>query len=47
MDYLTKWIEAEPLGKTESEDVIRFLTNMFARHRIPEIIIIDNGSNKQ
>ena len=43
VDYLTKWVEAEPLMKTESEDVIRFLTNVFSRHGIPELLITDNG----
>ena len=43
VDYLTKWVEAEPLEKTESEDVIRFLINVFSRHGIPELLITDNG----
>ena len=43
VDYLTKWVEAEALAKTESEDVIRFLNNIFSRHGIPEILITDNG----
>jgi len=43
VDYLTKWVEAEPLKKSESVDVIKFLKNVFARHGIPEILITDNG----
>ena len=43
VDYLTKWVEAEPLQKTESEDVIRFLKGVFARHGTPEQLITDNG----
>jgi len=27
-DYFSKWIEAEPLIKAESEDIIRFLWNI-------------------
>jgi len=43
VDYLTKWVEAEAVRKIESDDVIRFLTNVFCRHGIPELIITDNG----
>lgn len=43
MDYLTKWVEAEPTENIESDDVILFLSKVFARHGIPEILITDNG----
>jgi len=43
VDYLTKWVEADPLPSTESEEVIFFLKKVFARHGIPEILITDNG----
>lgn len=43
MDYLTKWVEAEALTKTESDDVIRFLNSVFSRHGILEILVTDNG----
>jgi len=43
VDYLTKWVEAEPLARTESSDVIKFLTNVFSRHGIPELLVTDNG----
>ena len=43
VDYFTKWVEAEPLKITDSNNVIRFLKNVFARHGIPEILVIDNG----
>jgi len=46
VDYLTKWVEAEPLQKTESEDIIRFMKGFFfffARHGTPEQLITDNG----
>lgn len=42
VDYLNKWIEAEPLPSAESLDVINFLRKTFARHGIPEILITDN-----
>lgn len=44
VDYFTKWVEAEPLVKTESTDVIQFLTKVFSRHGIPEVLITDNGT---
>jgi len=28
----------------ESDDIIRFLSKVFSRHLIPELIVIDNGS---
>jgi len=43
VDYLTKWVEAEPLEKIESDDIIKFLKMVFSRHGIPEILITDNG----
>jgi len=43
VDYLTKWVEAEPTSTIESTDVIYFLSKVFARHGIPEVLITDNG----
>lgn len=43
VDYCTKWVEAEPTINVESSDVKRFLTNVFSRHGIPEVLITDNG----
>ena len=43
VDYLTKWVEAEPSINIESEDVIQFLMKVFSRHGIPEVLITDNG----
>jgi len=43
VDYLTKWVEAEPLKEIGSNDVIRFLKKVFARHGVPELLITDNG----
>jgi len=43
VDYLTKWVEAEPTKSVESDDVISFLTRVFSRHGIPEILTTDNG----
>ena len=36
-------MEAEPLITIESNDVIKFLTRVFSRHGIPEVLITDNG----
>jgi len=43
VDYLTKWVEAEATSKVESEDVISFLSKVFSRHGIPEVLVTDNG----
>jgi len=43
VDYTTKWVEAMPLKNIESQDVIYFLKDVFARHGVPEIIVTDNG----
>jgi len=43
VDYLTMWVEAEPLKYSDSNNVIRFLKNVFARHGIPELLVTDNG----
>ena len=43
VDYLTKWVEAEPLVTSEADDVINFLKKVFSRHGIPEILVTDNG----
>ena len=43
VDYLTKWVEAEPTQNIDSDDVIEFLSKIFARFGIPEILVTDNG----
>ena len=43
VDYLTKWVEAESLKETGSNEVIKFLKKVFARHGTPEVLITDNG----
>jgi len=43
VDYFTKWEESKPLCTTTSQDVTNFLVEVFSRHSIPELIIIDNG----
>ena len=43
VEYLTQWVEAEAVQSIESDDVIRFLKAIFARHGIPELLVTDNG----
>ena len=43
VDYFTKWVEAEATETITSQDVIKFLINVFARHGVPQIITTDNG----
>ena len=43
VDYFTKWVEAEPTENITSQDVIKFLINVFARHGVPQVITTDNG----
>ncbi|GAA0162911.1 hypothetical protein LIER_39497 [Lithospermum erythrorhizon] len=44
VDYFSKWVEAAPLKKTKSEDVIQFLwKNILTRFGIPKILVLDNG----
>ena len=43
VDYITKWVEAEPTENITSQDVIKFLINVFARHGVPQVITTDNG----
>lgn len=45
VDYFTKWPEAKAIPDIKSEQVIKFLTEVIARHGPPEIIITDNGSS--
>ena len=42
VDYFTKWVEAEPTENVTSQDVIKFLINVFARHGVPQIITTCN-----
>ncbi|XP_058751033.1 uncharacterized protein LOC131624059 [Vicia villosa] len=45
VDYFTKWIEAEPLAKITSLNVLHFYKrNILARFGVPLVIITDNGT---
>ena len=45
VDYFTKWPEAKAIPNIKSEEVIKFLNEIFSRHGPPEIIVTDNGSS--
>ena len=43
-DYLTKWVEAEPLANIQDQDVKRFVwKNIVTRFGVPNTLISDNG----
>ena len=43
VDYYTKWVEAEPLGKVTTKCVKNFLMkNIYCRFGVPETIVTDN-----
>jgi len=43
VDYFTGWVEAEPLKRIESKDIIKFLSIVFSSHGIQELLITDKG----
>lgn len=45
IDYFTKWVEAEPLAKITSRNVLNFVgKNIVCRFGIPKVLISDNGT---
>nr|GEX72785.1 hypothetical protein [Tanacetum cinerariifolium] len=45
IEYFTKWIEAKPLVKITSKEVIRFvMDNIICRFGLPRIMVTDNGA---
>ena len=43
VDYFSKFIEVGYLASLSSMETIGALQSVFARHRIPEIVRLDNG----
>ena len=44
IDYLTKWIEAEPFAKITEKNAKNFIwENIVCRFGIPKVIISDNA----
>ena len=44
VDKFSKWIEARPIGKIKSEQVVLFFTGIVFRFGVPNSIITDNGT---
>ena len=44
IDKFSKWIEARPITRIKSEQVVPFFTNIIYRFRVPNSIITDNGT---
>ena len=45
IDYYSHFIEVAELSSVKSESVILELKKIFARHGIPQLVILDNGLN--
>ena len=43
VDYYSNFLEVDRLRETMSEQVIEHCKSQFARHRIPDVLISDNG----
>ena len=43
VDYFSRYVELAKLTTTTSQDIIRHLKSIFARHGIPETVVSDNG----
>ena len=43
IDYYSRFIEIAKLSSTTSEEVITHIKSIFARHGIPQTVILDNG----
>jgi transposase InsO family protein len=44
VDKFSKWIEARPISKIKSEQVVLFFTDIIHRFGVPNSIITDNGT---
>src|SRR5688572_13531356 len=45
-DYLTKWLEAEPMKEATAENVIQFIyEKIICKHGCPKIILSDRGTH--
>jgi hypothetical protein len=45
VDKLTKWIEAKPIVKPSSQEVVKFFLDIIYRFGVPNSIIMENGTN--
>jgi transposase InsO family protein len=44
VDKFSKWIEARPITKLQTEQAVSFFTDIIHRFGVPNSIITDNGS---
>jgi hypothetical protein len=44
IDKFTKWIEAKPVARVRSEDIVEFFLDIIYRFGVPNSIITDNGT---
>jgi transposase InsO family protein len=45
VDKFTKWIEAKPITKTNSQEAAKFFLDIVYRFDVPNTIITNNGTN--
>ncbi|KAJ0759149.1 putative nucleotidyltransferase, Ribonuclease H [Helianthus annuus] len=45
IDYVSKWVEAQPLPTNDARVVVRFLKKLFTRFGVPKAIISDRGTH--
>jgi hypothetical protein len=45
MDKFTKWIEAKPIIKTNTQEAVKFFLDIIHRFGVPNSIITDDGTN--
>jgi transposase InsO family protein len=44
IDKFTKWPKATPVVKINKQSTVKFIKSIICRFRVPNMIIIDNGS---
>ena len=47
IDKFSKWIEARPVAKIKSEQVVQFFTDIIYRFGVPNSIITDNATSSK
>ncbi|XP_051916322.1 uncharacterized protein K02A2.6-like [Hippocampus zosterae] len=43
VDYMSRYVEIAPLASSKSDEVIRHLKSIYARHGIPDLLVSDGG----
>jgi hypothetical protein len=44
VDKFTKWIEARPIEKSRTQEVVQFFNDIIHHFRVPNLIITDKGT---